>query len=116
MKLINKILGKNTIVKGIKMIVFVTEKLSRSDKFSTNQTFDDDYRTSAWCIDKCCSIICGVNIVSIGSDALNPTYCKLAGIYSILRIIKCMVDYYQISNGSVYIGCDYEGGLKNKLL
>ena len=79
-------------------------------------SFDDDYSSAAWYIDGDGAIIRGVNIVPVGSDTLDATRCELAGIYTILRIIEYIIQYFSIENASIEIGSDCEGGLKRTLL
>ena len=79
-------------------------------------SFDDGYGTSGWCINSIGVIIRGVNIVQLGSGSLDATRCELGGIYTILRIIECLASFNNITNGSIEIGCDCEGGLKRTLL
>ena len=73
-------------------------------------SFDDNYGSAAWCIDGDGAIIRRVNIVTVGSDTLDATQCELAGIYTILRIIECIIQYFSIENASIEIGSDCEGG------
>ena len=79
-------------------------------------SFDDTYGSSAWCLDDDGTIIRGVNIVLIGSDTLDATRCELAGIYSILLIIECIIGFFKLESASIEISSDCEGGLKRTLL
>ena len=79
-------------------------------------SFDDGYGTEAWYIDGNGSTIGGVNVVPVGNDTLDLICCGLAGIYTILHIIECMVEYDHMNNASIEIGCNCEGGIKRTLL
>ena len=79
-------------------------------------SFDPGYGTAAWCINGDGNIIRGVNIVPIGSDNIDDTRCELVGMYTILRIVDCMVQYYNINDASIEVGSDYESGLNRTLL
>lgn len=52
----------------------------------------------------------------IGSETLDATHYELAGIYTILRIFQCLVQYYGIDDASIEIDSNYEGCLKRTLL
>ena len=47
---------------------------------------------------------------------MDTTHCELAGMYSILRVIECIITYYQVDEPHVELGCDCEGGLARTLL
>ena len=57
-----------------------------------------------------------MNIVTIGSDTLDPTRCELVEIYTILRYVECLSNYYKLDGGLIKLGCDCERGLKRNLL
>lgn len=79
-------------------------------------SFDQWYGTTAWCIDGDGSIIMGVNVVPIGSDILDTTKCKLAGIFAILRIPECMVQYFNLNEASIEVGFECKSGFNRTLL
>ena len=79
-------------------------------------SFDAYYGSAAWCIDGDGAIMRGVNLVPIGSDTMDATRCELAGIYTILRIIECIIQYFHIETASIEIGSDCESGLNRTLL
>ena len=58
----------------------------------------------------------GGNLVPVGSDTLNATRCELSGIYTILCIIECIIQYFHIESASIEIGKDCESGLNNILI
>ena len=55
-------------------------------------------------------------MVPIGSDTLDATRCELAGMYTILRIVECMVQYFNIEDAAIEISSDCESGLNRTLL
>ena len=79
-------------------------------------SFDVDYVTVAWCIYGIRTIIRGVNIVSIGSYTMESIIFELGGVYTIIRVMECLTNYYELAGGKIELGCDYEGGLKRILL
>ena len=79
-------------------------------------SFDNHYDSAAWCVDDDGAIIRGVNLVPVGSNTLDATRCELVGIYTILRIIECIIQYFHIETTSIEIGSDCESGLNKTLL
>ena len=77
--------------------------------------YDNGYGSAAWCSDGYGSVARGVNLVPIVSDTLDNTWCELTGIYTILRIVERMFDFFGIQSAAIEIGCDFEGGLKRML-
>ena len=80
-----------------------------------DRSCDNGYRSAAWYLDGDVSVARGVNLVPISSDILDTTRCELAGIYTILRIVECMVQFFGVQSAAIDIGCDFEGGLKHTL-
>lgn len=72
---------------------------------------DNGDSAATWRLDVNGSIVRGVNTIPISSNTLDPKRSKLGGIYTILRITECMVDYYTVE--SVAIEIRYEGSLKH---
>lgn len=96
--------------------VLVQALISGELRAVCNVSFDVGYGLAGWCIDEGGTIIRGVNIVPLSSDALDPTRCELVCIYTVLQIIECISSYYNIETGSIEIGREDEGGLKRALL
>ena len=77
-----------------------------------DRSCDNGYRSAAWYLDGDVSVARGVNLVPIVSDILDATRCELARIYTILRIVECMVHCFGIQSSAIEIGCDCGGGMK----
>ena len=103
-----------TIVGNVSQIA--TALVNEATRAVCDGSFDDEYGISGWCIDGSCVIIRGVNIVPLESDSFNTTRCELGGIYTVLRITECLASFHNITNGSIEIGWDCEGGIKRTLL
>ena len=69
-----------------------------------------------WCIDGDDNIIRRLNSVPIDSDALDARRCELAGIYTTLCIVYCMVQYYSINDADIEVSSDFESCLNRTLL
>jgi len=61
-------------------------------------------------------IIRCVNISLLGSDTLDFTCCELAGINILLKVINCVILYYDLDGIAIKIGSDCESGLKRTLI
>lgn len=81
-----------------------------------DSSFNDGYGTIIWCLDGGGCIVRGLNIVPIGSDTLDATRYKLAGIYTILRIIQCMVQYFKLDEAVIEVGSDCKSDIDCTLL
>ena len=85
---------KNTIVHNY-LSAIVNSLQKENLRALCDGSFDSGHGTAAWCINGNGIILRGVNIAPIGSDTLDAIRCKLAGIYSILRIIEYIIAYYK---------------------
>jgi len=61
-------------------------------------------------------IIRCVNISLLGSDTLDFTCCELAGINIILKVVNCVILYYELDGVAIKIGSNCESGLKRTLI
>ena len=52
----------------------------------------------------------------IGSDTLDATGYKLAGIYTILRVAECIVQYFRIEEAAIEVELDCKSGINRTLL
>ena len=57
-------------------------------------SYDNGYGSTSWCLDEDGSVARGVNIFPIASGTIDATRCELAGIYNILLIVECMVQFF----------------------
>ena len=67
--------------------------------------------TSAWCVIGKGGIMRGVNIVPSSSDRMDSMRTELGGLYSIIRLVHLLSQYYDIRAGMVEIGSDCDTAL-----
>ena len=75
-------------------------------------SFENLYGMARQCIIGDNSITKGVSVCRISIDAIGPTRCELDGMYMVVRMVQCIIEYYGINNGTITIGTSCENGLK----
>ena len=77
-------------------------------------SYKDHFGTAGFVIqqwDKQQSRILGANVTPGHSDDQNPYRSKIGGIFGIVVVVEALVALYDISHGTIELGCDCKSGL-----
>ncbi len=98
--------GKNGQI--IALAIQQSEAIAISDG-----SFQDTYGTAAWVVEGTDSNGRALGAVVVPGSAKDQSAYRseLAGLYSILVFVKQLCEFYQISSGSIELGCDGQSAL-----
>jgi len=80
-----------------------------------NGSYQEDIGTAAWIVTNCSEngFIRGLTWVP-GLPHDQCAFCsELAGIYSVIRMVNCLCNYYSVSKGAITLRCDGLGPLQS---